>query len=113
MKAKASGVEPQADYFESLMYLSGKYAECWNIIDNHLRDLPKEQFAADKMDRYLDALENGGKTGSREPVMLYELYRMKGLNNRAAKSREQNEKKFATYNIRELFDKVDATYPFK
>jgi alpha-tubulin suppressor-like RCC1 family protein len=108
-KAEASGVEQQASYFESLMYLSGKYYECWNILHSHLRDLPKQGFEAGKMDRYLDVLENAGRTGSREPVMIYELYRMKGLDDRARKFRSQTESKLAVYNIRQFYDKVDAT----
>jgi len=72
--------------------------------------LPKEQYAAGKMDRYLGVLENAGRTGSREPVMIYELYRMKGLDDHARRFRSQTENKFAVYNIRQFFDKVDATY---
>jgi hypothetical protein len=109
-KAAASGVEPRANYFESLMYLSGNYAQCWSIIYSHLHDLPKEQFAAAKMDRYLDVLENAGGSGSREPLMIYELYRMKGLGDRARSFRSRTENKFAVYNIRQFYDKVDATY---
>ena len=33
---------------------------------------------------FLDALEKAGNTGSREPTMLNELYRLKGLNPRTA-----------------------------
>jgi hypothetical protein len=109
-KAEARGADPHAYYFEALMTLSGKYYQCWNIIYNHLHDLPKEQFTGGKMDRYLDVLETAGWTGSREPVMIYELYRMKGLDDRARKFRSQTENKLAVYNIRQFFDKLDAAY---
>jgi hypothetical protein len=109
-EAKASGVEPWVPYFESLMSLSGKYYECWSIIYGYLSNLPKEAFRAGKMDRYLDVLENAGWSGSREPVMIYEFYRMKGLDDRARSYRSQTENKLAVYNIRQFYDKVDATY---
>jgi hypothetical protein len=109
-EAEASGAEPRAYYFEALMTLSGKYAQCWSIIYNHLQKLPKEQFTGGKMDLYLDVLENAGRTGSREPVMIYELCRMKGLDDRARRYRSQTEDKFAVYSIRQFYDKVDATY---
>jgi hypothetical protein len=109
-EAETSGAEPRAYYFEALMTLSGKYAQCWSIIYSHLQDLPKETFAAGKMDRYLDVLETAGTSGCNEPVMIYGLYRMKGLDDRARRYRSQTENKFAVYNIGQFFDKVDAAY---
>ncbi|MBE0540321.1 MAG: HEAT repeat domain-containing protein [Verrucomicrobia bacterium] len=110
-EVEASGVEPKAHYLQARMALSGTYFKCWNIIHKYLHALPATEFADGKMNRCLDALENAGDTGSREPTMLYELYRMKGLNKRAAKFRSDNEKRFAVYNINQFFDKVDAKYP--
>ncbi len=109
-KAETSGAEPQAHYFEALMALSGNYFHCWNRIYGYLHDLPKEQFVTGKMDRYLDVLENAGTTGSREPVMIYELYRMKGLDERAKRFRAQTEQKLGAYRIGQFYDKVDATF---
>ena len=109
-KADASGAEPRAYYFEGLMALSGKHYKCWNIIYSYLCETSKEAFAAGGMDRYLDVLEKAGRSGSREPMMIYELYRMKGLDERARRFRSQVEDKLAVYNIRQFFDKVDAKY---
>lgn len=81
----ASRVEPKASYFQARMALAGTYFQCWNILYKYLRDLPAADFADGKMNRCLNALENAGNTGSREPTMLDELYRMKGLNKPAAK----------------------------
>ena len=58
----------------------------------------------------MNILEKSDKTGSREPQMLYELYKMKGLNRRAAKYREEYEPQFAKYGMADFFDKVDAKY---
>ncbi|PYI87954.1 MAG: hypothetical protein DME26_04515 [Verrucomicrobia bacterium] len=105
--------EPEATrgfVIDAYLHLSGTYFTCWNIIYNYLHELPKEQFADGTKSRYLDVLENAGNTGSREPLMIYELHRMKGLNERAARFRSQNEKKFAVYNIGQFFDKVDLRY---
>ena len=110
-KAETSGVEPKVFYYQALMALSGTYYRCWNIIYDHLKGLPFAAFADGKLDRCLHELENAGSTGSREPLMLYELYRMKGLNQRAAKYRKENEQRLAVYGIRQFFDKVDEKYP--
>lgn len=83
-QADEAHVEPKASYFEALMTLSGTYFRCWNIMHDYLDSRAPEEFADHKMDRYLDVLENAGTTGSQEPVKLYELYRRKGLNERAA-----------------------------
>jgi hypothetical protein len=110
-EVEASGVQPQASYLRSQMYLSGTYNNCWNIIYNQLRNTPAEAFAGGKLDRYLDVLENAGDTGSQEPVELYELYRMKSLTQRAARFRRESEKRYAVYGISQFFDKADAKYP--
>jgi hypothetical protein len=112
-EVEASGVEPKAGYLQARMALAGTYFNCWNIIYKYLHDLPPADFADGNMNRCLDALENAGNTGSREPTMLYELYRMKGLNKRAAKYRSDKDKRFAAYNINQFFDRVDAQYPNK
>ena len=109
----ASGVEPKADYLKARMALSGTHFNCWNIIYQYLHDLPAAEFADAKINRCLDALVNAGDTGSREPTMLYELYRMKGLNQRAAKFRSEHDNRFAGYNINQYYDRVDAQYPNK
>jgi hypothetical protein len=45
-----------------------------------------------------------------EPVLLYELYRMKGLNRRAARFRSENGR-YSGYDLGELCNRVDAKYP--
>jgi len=80
----ASGVEPKASYLKARMALAGTCYRCWNIICNYLHDLPAADFADGKMNRCLDALENAGDTGSREPGMLSELCRTKGLRKKEA-----------------------------
>jgi hypothetical protein len=73
--------------------------------------LPYAAFANGKSDRHLRVLENAGTTGSREPIMLYELYKMKGLNSRAAEYRARTEKKYADSAISQFLDRIDARYP--
>jgi hypothetical protein len=112
-EVETSGVEPKASYLRARMALSGTYFNCWNIIHKYLHDLPAAAFADGKMDLCLGALEKAGTTGSREPTMLYELYRMKGLNQRAAQFRSENDNRSAGYDLSQYFDKVDAQYPNK
>ena len=112
-EVEASGVEPKADYLKARLALAGTYFNCWNIIYQYLHELPAADFADGKMNRCLDALENAGDTGSREPTMLYELNRMKGLNQRAAKFRSEHDNRFAGYDINLFYDRVDARYPTK
>jgi len=100
-KAEAQGTPPG-----TYMYLSGAHYTCWKIIYGYLRGLPPEEFAGGKMDRCLDMLENAGVTGSQEPTSLYELYRMKGLNERAARYRQQCEKT-SGYDIGYYFTRID------
>ena len=110
-KVEASGVKPQAHYYQALMTLSGTYYRCWNTLYAHLKGLPFAAFANGRLDDCLSELEHAGATGSREPLMLYELYRMKGLNRRAAEYRKTHEPRLAIYGINQHFDKIDAQYP--
>lgn len=105
-KAEVNGAPP-----ETYMYLSGTYYQCWKIIYDHLQGLAFAEFANGKSDRYLAMLENAGTTGSQEPLMIYELYKMKGLNRRAARLRQEFETNYAVYSLKQFFDKVDAKYP--
>lgn len=91
--------------------LSGTAFQLWNIMYDHFQGAPFVAFANGTSDRYLSILERSGNTGSREPLLLYELYKMKGLNKRAAKYRNTCEGKYAAYNIKEFFDKIDPKYP--
>jgi hypothetical protein len=108
-----SGVEPKASYLRARMALSGTYFNCWNTLYKYSCELPAADFANGKLDRCLDALENAGDTGSSEPTRLYELYRMKGLNQRAAKFRGEHDNRFAGYDINQFYDRVDAQYTNK
>ncbi len=110
-KADTSGVEPKENYYRALMTLSGAHYRCWNTIYEHLKGLPFAAFAEGKLDGCLSELENAGTGGSREPLMLYELYRMKGLNRRAAEYRKAHEPGLAVYGISQFFDKIDERYP--
>jgi hypothetical protein len=103
-KAEANRAPPAA-----FMYLSGAYFSCWRTIYGYLENLPMTAFADGKCDRYLDVLEQAGNTGSQEPVMLYELYKAKGLNRRAAQYRSENGG-YSGYNLGEFFNRVDAKY---
>ena len=90
--------------------LSGATFQCWNILYNYLRGLPASELRSGRLDPYLNLLQNAGNTGPREPLMLYELYRSKGLEERAAKFRAVLEKTFAPYGIKEQLDRIDASY---
>jgi hypothetical protein len=105
-KAAANGAPPN-----TYMYLSGAYNRCWKIVYEHLKGLPFARFERGRADRYLRMLEQAGTTGSQEPLMIYELYKMKGLNKRAAKYRSEIESAFAWASINQFFDKIDAKYP--
>lgn len=41
---------------------------------------------------------------------LYELYRLKGLNDRAANYRAKTEKKLAIYGVTGLYNEIDKRY---
>ncbi len=103
-QAKADGAPPQ-----SYLTLSGAYFECWRVIYGYLEKLAPARLLEDPNDRYLKVLEQAGNTGSQEPVMLYELYKMKGLNQRAAEFRSQNDK-YPGYRLDEFFNRVDSKY---
>jgi hypothetical protein len=72
-----------------------------------LANLPDLAFADGKLDWCLDVLEDAGNTGSREPVMLYELYRSKGLNERAARFRKNNGNCYG-FDVTIYFDRINA-----
>ena len=105
-EALASGIKETTNYFTALMTLSGTYFQCWNIIHDYLDKTPDAAFKDGKLDWCLDALEDAGNTGSREPVMLYELYRTKGLDERATKLRQENGK-YQGYDLTQYFDNAD------
>jgi hypothetical protein len=103
-KAEASHAPPG-----TFMYLSGAYWRCWRTLYAYLEKLPATEFANGKQDRNLQVLEQAGNTGSQEPVMLYELYKAKGLSRRAAQYRSENGG-YSGYNLGESFNRVDAKY---
>jgi hypothetical protein len=109
-QAVASGIKETTNYFNALMALSGDNFKCWNIIHDYLAKLPAAEFQDHKLDWCLDVLEDAGNTGSREPVMLYELYKKKGLNERAIKFRQANGK-CSGFNVTIYFDNVDKQNP--
>jgi hypothetical protein len=102
--------ETDAISLEVYMALSGSYYHCWNLIYDYLKNLPPNEFADGRMDQHFKVLEQAGVTGSREPVMVYELYKMKGLQQRAARFRNQNGN-YRGYSLAEFFDRIDANYP--
>jgi hypothetical protein len=106
-EAQTSGIKETTNYFHALMALSGTDFNCWNIIHDYLVNLPDSAFADGKLDWCLDVLEDAGNTGSREPVMLYELYKSKGLNERAARFRRNNGNCYG-FDVTVYFDRVDA-----
>lgn len=91
--------------------LAGPPFRLWEIMCDHFQGEPFATFANNKSDRYLNLLERAGTSGSREPLLLYELYKMQGLNKRAAKYRSECEGKYAVYNLKQFFDKIDSKYP--
>lgn len=103
-KAKANHAAP-----ETFMCLSGAHYQCWRTLYAYLEKLPATEFAEGKQERILQVLEQAGNTGSQEPVMLYELYKAKGLNHRAAKFRAANGN-YSGYDLSEFFNRVDAKY---
>jgi len=114
LEAKTSGISAKdlTNYFNATMALSGTDFDCWNIIHDYLVKLPDSEFQNGKLDWCLDVLEDAGNTGSREPVMLYELYKIKGLSERATKFRQENGK-CSGFDVTIYFDNVDKQYPAK
>jgi hypothetical protein len=109
-EAETNGVEPKADYIQARLTLSGTYYQSWHIIYNYLHELPSSEFTGGRLDRCLDILVNAGTANSDQPARIYEIYRMKGLNKRAANFRSETEK-HPGYSFKESFDRVDAQYP--
>ena len=105
--AKSSGIKETTNYFHALMALSGDNFECWNLIHDYLVKLPAAEFQNGQLDWCLDVLEDAGNTGSREPVMLYELYKSKGLTERAARFRRENGK-CSGFDVTIYFDRSDG-----
>ena len=103
-EAKSNGFNPDMHLYDSTPYY-----QAWNFIYGYLTNLPPVEFSNSKMDCNLNVLEETGQGGgTEEPVKLYELYRTKGLNDRATNFRGEMEKKFATYAIADSFKQVDA-----
>jgi hypothetical protein len=112
LKAVTSGIKETTNYFDAIMTLSGTDFDCWNIIHDYLVKLNDSEFQDGKLDWCLDVLEDAGNTGSRESVMLYELYKTKGLNERATKFRQENGK-CSGFDVTIYFNNVDKKYPAK
>jgi hypothetical protein len=113
LEARQSENEKMAKYegrsLSSYMYLNGTYGDCWEILYKYLDGLGAGEFADNKQGKYIDALEHTcDPNGNYRPLMLYELYRKKGLSQRATVFRTDFEKKLATYRIKEAFDQVDS-----
>lgn len=89
--------------------LTGLHLRCWRIICDYLKGLPYADFADGKMDRFFNTLEQSTGSGSQERIMLYELYKMKGLNKRAAAFRNEVAKQ-DSWKV-QFLDKIDAKYP--
>jgi len=79
--------------------LLGTYAKCWEDIRQYLLRLPPKKFSNGEMDRYMDLLEKTVQPvqgmSVHEAEHLYELYRTKGLAERA-------------HEIRRKYDKTDG-----
>jgi len=103
-----SGNEPKTNFFQARTTLEGAYFDCWNIIYHHLIDLPDSAFANGKLDWVLDTLEDAGSADSNRPIEIYGLYKLKGLNDRAARFRRENGKYNRSYDLSQFFDRVDA-----
>jgi hypothetical protein len=103
-KAKANGSS-----VNSYMYLNGTYRDCWETLYKYLSGLAPGEFANNQQGKYIDALEHTcDPNGNHCSLMLYELYRKKGLNERATLFRASMEAKLATFRIKEAFDQVDS-----
>ena len=96
----------RTNYFYATMTLSGTYFSCWNLIQDYLTGLPPAEFQKGRLDWCLDVLENSGNTGSQEPVKLYELYKTKGLTDRATAFRRENGK-CRGFDVTQYFDQAD------
>jgi hypothetical protein len=107
-EVEVSGVPQKKEYLKARLTLSGNAFKCWNILYGYLHELPPEAFANGKMNRTLDAMERAGTTGSQEPMRLYELYRTKGLPERAAKYRQENNNQAVGFDIELYYNRVDA-----
>jgi hypothetical protein len=70
--------------------LTGTYAQCWENIRAYLMKLPPQEFSTEKVNRHINELEEAVRPvhgcpgcGVEQARALYELYRTKGLQERA------------------------------
>lgn len=104
-KAELDGFPP-----ETYMYLSGAYNRCWHLMYDYLEKLPGPELSNAENQSYLQVLEQAGNTGSQEPIMIYELYRSKGLGERANNFRRQSST-YSGQNLEEFFNRIDSRFP--
>jgi hypothetical protein len=89
--------------------LNGPYAICWEDIRHYLINLPKERLSNSATEHYMDFLESIIQSAAgmdhHEVYALYELYRTKGLEQRASGIRQ----KYPGHDS--WFDDFDAHHP--
>jgi hypothetical protein len=107
--SKSPGDDPRRNEAYSGWILPGAYDICWEDIRHYVRSLPNEKLSTSDTERYMDLLE---RTIQENPEMdghevnaLYELYRTKGLEQRASGIRQ----KYPGHDS--WFDDFDARHP--
>jgi hypothetical protein len=80
----------------------------WQILKADMDARTPAELAAGKLDTYLDALDHPPNIGSGPYQEMYQFYRDKGLNKRAAQFRADAKKRVTGYDIDYYFKRVDG-----
>jgi hypothetical protein len=103
-------VAQKAEFLRASLNLTGTSYRTWDLIWQHLYDLPPAEFAAGKLDHCLDVLQQTVGPDTGKLAKMYELERMKGLFGRAAQLRSASDTKADAY-LTQSFDQADQKYP--
>lgn len=106
----AAMVAQKAEFLRASLNLTGTSYRTWDLIWQHLYDLPPAEFAAGKLDHCLDVLQQTVGPDTGKLAKMYELERMKGLFGRAAQLRSASDTKADAY-LTQSFDQADQKYP--
>jgi hypothetical protein len=80
----------------------------WQILKAEMDRRSEQELAAGKLDKYLDALDQPPNIGSGPFQEMYQFYRDKHLNDRAARFRAQAKKRITSYDLDYYFNRIDG-----
>ena len=80
----------------------------WQLLKAEMDARPATELAGGKLDKFLDALDHPPNIGSGPYQEMYQFYRDKGLNKRAAQFRADAKRRVTGYDIDYYFKRVDG-----